>query len=263
MRKRMLLTAGLLVLSMTALGNAQSLSKTTNLQESKIGVTLDLTYVSKWLSKGVRAYGNKGGLFKTIDLDFYGTGFGIKTTHRNATSGGYVDNQRFDFRPYYKNCLFEDTAYLTNYNISVGYEYYPGLDRHRANTTYEWIYAFSWPELLPNGLVPKYIAHYEYPAGSDDNNRKITGWVHRFILGKNVYVQDFKNPLYLSGELAYADGLGGVGHDWAYFTAGISTKFDITDNISFVPGLYQQISMEDTVNTNDDTYVQLSMKYKF
>ena len=103
-------------------------------EEGKLGVTFDLTYASKWLSKGVEGYGQKGGLFKTIDIDLYGTGFGVKTTHRNSTSRGYVDKQRFDFRPYYKSQLFEDTSWATNYNLSVGYEYYPGLARRKANT---------------------------------------------------------------------------------------------------------------------------------
>ena len=81
-------------------------------EEKKLGVTLDLTYTSKWMSKGIEAYGSKGGLFKTIDIDFYGTGFGLRVTHRNATSSGYVDQQRFDYRPYIKGSLFEETSYL-------------------------------------------------------------------------------------------------------------------------------------------------------
>ncbi len=95
-------------------------------QEDELGVTLDLTYVSKWLTKGVEGYRSQGGLFKTIDIDFYGTGFGLKVTHRNAIEG-FVDSQRFDYRPYYKSKLFEGEACQTNYNISMGHEHYTGL----------------------------------------------------------------------------------------------------------------------------------------
>lgn len=232
-------------------------------QQDKLGVTLDLTYLSKWLSKGVQAYGQQGAFFKTVDIDFYGTGFGLKVKHRNATSSGYVDKQRFDYRPYYKSRLFEDKPYVTNYNLSVGYEHYPGLDRHTANTTFEWVFAFSWPKILPGGLVPGYIAHYEYPASGGQSNRKVAGWVHRFLLGYDINVLQLPNPLHLSTEVAYYDGLGNKGHDWAYFTTGLSTKFKLNDNLSFIPGVYHQISMEDSVNTNDVTYVALSMKYKF
>ena len=233
-------------------------------EKKELGVSLDLTYTSKWLTKGVEGYGSKGGLFKTIDVDFYGTGFGIKVTHRNATSSGYVNSQRFDYRPYYKGSLFEDTGYLTKYNLSVGYEHYTGLSRHKANTTYEWVAAFSWPKLLSCGLVPSYIAHYEYPASGGNANRKGAGWVHRFLLGQNVNVPELPNPVKLTAEAAYHDGLGNKTNDWAYFTTGISTKFNITDNLAFVPGLYHQITMDDSISRNKDiTYTMLSMKYKF
>ena len=114
-------------------------------EEKELGVTFDLTYTTKWLSKGIEAYGSKGGLFKTVDVDFWQTGWGIRVTHRNAIpESGYVDAQRFDFRPYYKGSILEDTSYFMKYDLSVEYEYYPGLSRYKANTTYEWINSFSW-----------------------------------------------------------------------------------------------------------------------
>ena len=233
-------------------------------EEHKLGVTLDLTYVSKYLSKGAEGYGQQGGLFKTIDVDLYGTGFGVKVMHRNATSSGYVDKERFDFRPYYKNQLFGGEPYATKYNISVGYEYYPGLAKHKAKTTYEWIFAFSWPNILPKNFIPSYIAHYEYPAGSGYRSRNITGWVHRFGLSYDLDVPELPQALRLSSEAAYTDGLGGAAHDWSYATFGLSTGFKITDNLSFLPGVYHQISIDDSVAKRDDiTYCKLSMRYKF
>ena len=232
-------------------------------EEGELGISFDLTYMSKWQSKGAEAYGQQGALFETIDVDLYGTGFGVKITHRNATASGYVDKQRFDYRPYYKSKLFESKSYATNYNVSCGYEHYPGLARDKANTTYEWIFAFSWPEILPGGLVPSYIAHYEYPAGSDYAYSHITGWVHRFGLGYDLDTPELPCPFHLSSELGYTDGLGGAAHDWSYATFGVSTKLKITDNLSFVPGIYHQVSMDDSVCERDVTYCKLSMKYKF
>jgi len=253
MKKGILLIA---VILLSATGTSEA-------REDKLGVTFDLTYRSKWLSKGVEAYGQQGALFETIDLDLYGTGFGVKVTHRNATGGGYVDNQRFDYRPYYKSQLFEERPYATNYNISVGYEHYPGLARNVANTTFEWIYAFSWPNIMPKGFVPSYIAHYEYPAGSNYRHHNITGWAHRFMLGYDLNLSTIPEPLHLSSELAYTDGLGGAVHDWSYATFGVSSGFKVTDNLTFVPGVYHQLSMDDSVCEHDVTYCILSMKYKF
>jgi len=243
-----------------------SATGTTRAEENKLGVTLDLTYVSKYMSKGSESYGQQGGLFKTIDLDFWRTGFGASVKHRSATSAGYVDKQRFDYRLYYYSCLFEDKPYVTKYNISWQYEHYPGLARNKANTTHEWKFSFSWPEILPgDNLTPYYTAYYEYPAGTGYRRHDVTGWVHVFGLGYDLTVPELPELLHLSADVSYRDGLGGgaVDHDWSHATFGISTKLKITDNLSFVPGVYHQISMDDSVSERDVTYCILSMKYKF
>ena len=257
MKRRLLFIA---VITSLAVSRAQS-------QDKQLGVTFDLTYLSKWLSKGVEAYGSHGALFKSIDLDFWGSGFGFEVIHRNAVGSGYVDQQRFDFRPYYKGTVFEDTPYTMNFNLSTEYEYYPRRDRKSANTTWEWIFAFSWPNILPQGFTPSYIAHFEYAAGENYTKQSGAdippGGVHRFILGYDLKALENIEPLHLSGELAYTDGLGGAEHDWSYATFGISTKLKIADNITFLPGIYYQISMEDSVCDHDVAYTGLSLKYKF
>jgi len=99
-----------------------SVVATAQAEEGQLGVTLDLQYRSKWLSKGKYGYGTQGAIFKITDLNFYDSGFGVKVTHRNATASGYVDKQRFDYRPYYKSVLFEDESYATK----SGYSPFPG-----------------------------------------------------------------------------------------------------------------------------------------
>jgi hypothetical protein len=255
----------ILLLSVLVLVMGVSISQGQETEKGKLGVTLDVTYMSKCMCKGSESYGQQGALLKTIDLDFWGTGFGAAVKHRNATSSGYVDKQKFYYKVYYAGRFFEDKAYLTKYKIRWQYGHYPGLARNKAKTTQEWKFAFSWPEILPAGLVPKYVAYYEYPAGSGYLRRDVTGWVHLFGLGYDLKVSELSNPLHLSAEAAYRDGLGGgaVDHDWSHATFGISTKFKINDNLSFIPRLYHQISMDDSVCKRDVTYCVLSMKYKF
>lgn len=260
MKRCLWVIASMMFLAGSVQADEQSLSET----EKELGVIFDLTYVSKWMSKGFQAYGQHGGIFETLDLDLWGTGFGVKITHRNSTSSGYVNRERLDYRVYYKNALFEGRRYFTKYNVGVGYEYYTYLDRKKAPTTFEWIFAFSWPELLGGGLVPSYTAHYEYPANGGTAYNYITGWVHRFGLAYEVDLEPLVNPIKLTGDLAYNDGLAGAEHDWSYFTLGASTKFDLSDELIFVPGLYHQITMDRSVCDRDDvTYCSLSLKYKF
>lgn len=231
--------------------------------EPTLGVSADVKYLSKWLSKGYPVYGSHGAVFSTVNLDFYQTGFGLIVTHRNATSSGYVNKQRFDYRAYYKSIFFEDEPYATKYNISLGYEHYYGRTRNKANTTWEWIGAFSWPQLLECGLVPSYIVHYETPVSGGDINRKVAGWAHRFGLGYDLNTSTLPNPLHLSSELVYNDGLGGLTHDWTHATFGISTNLDIAENLTLTPALYYQVSMDDAVNTSDELYTIIGLKYTF
>jgi hypothetical protein len=101
------------------------------------------------------------------------------------------------------------------------------------------------------------------------------GWLHILGIGYDLTVPELvpelpEQVLHLSANLVYNDGVGGayvpngsVDHDWSHFVFGASTDFDLGNNLAFCPGLYYQASMEDTVNSNDETWVSLSLKYKF
>ena len=135
----------------------------TQAQENKLGVTLDLTYRSKYMAKGAEGFGSDPGLFKTIDLDLWGTGFGVGVTHQGATKSGWVDKERFNDDVYYKNSLFDDATYKTKYKIRWRYKNYPDRPRKSKNSQ-EWQFKFSWPKILPvENLFPYYTVYYEYP----------------------------------------------------------------------------------------------------
>ena len=165
-------------------------------QEKKLGITYEEQYHSKWLSKGVEAYGQQGAFFEIIDLDLYSSGFGLQVIHRHATSD-YVNKQRFDYRPYVKGEFFKEKPYAMKYDIGVEYEHYPRLATHKSYTSYEWQFGFSWPNILPKGFVPSYIAHYEYPV-KHNQRLNFTGWVHRFELDYYMDVPQLPKPLCLS-----------------------------------------------------------------
>lgn len=229
--------------------------------DAGIGVKLDVTYVSKWLSKGSYAYGNQGAVFETIDLDFFGSGFGAKVTHRSATSSGYAKKQRFDYRPYFKFVMNEGDTWQTNANVSVGYENYYKVSRRNANSTWEWVGAFAFPNLLGECWTPAYVVHYESQADSDNPNYGISGWVHRFLLSYDFQTEI---PLKFTSEIAYSDGLGGKTYDWAYANFGLTTSYKLSDNVKLVPGIYHQVTMDKAVNPDKDlTYAKVSLKVDF
>jgi hypothetical protein len=55
--------------------------------------------------------------------------------------------------------------------------------------------------------------------------------------------------------------------DWTDFVFGVSTDFDLGSNFIFTPGVYHQITMEDSATgvapNHDITWADLTIKYKF
>ena len=232
-------------------------------EEGKLGATGDLTYMSKWMTRGKEGYGQQGAFFETVDLDLWGSGLGMAVSHQSATSSGYVDGQRLNYKLYCTDSLFDGEPYETEFKLDWIYKNYYGRARNVGNSQ-EWKCIFSWPELLSKGLEPYYISDYEHPAGSHyGSTNHWTGWIHQMGLKANLNIPELPDPLCLSSEVAYTDGFRAADHDWSYATFGISTKLRISDKLSFVPRLYHQISMDDSVSKRDVTYCVLSMKYEF
>ena len=72
----------------------------------------------------------------------------------------------------------------------------------------------------------------------------------------------------LHTEAVFNDGVGpngaNVDHDWTNVVFGANTTFDLRGNISLTPGVYHQITMDNSVNPDDDeTWATLSATYKF
>ncbi len=256
----------IMVLSATAFaGPAESNSP----GEKKLSVTFDLTYMSRYMSKGFSSYGPRGAFFETMSVDLWDTGFGVSVGHQSALGSGYVNKHRFNYGVYYSNSFFKDRVYETKFRVDWIYKDYYKRASEKSDAQ-NMIFDFSWPNILPiKNLSPYYIADYEYPAGSNYGNRTISGFVHRFGLAYNLTIPELPKPLKLTAETAYNDGFNNkpshyIDHDWAYSTFGISTVIPVNKNLSFVPALYQQITMDKSVNDKHDiTYCKISMKYKF
>ena len=237
-------------------------------EEKELGVSLDVSYVSKWMSRGDEVWSEDGGFFETVNLDLWGTGFKVAVIHRSATGGGWVNKQRMDYMLSYSDSAFDDTPYKTKF--TVGYMYKNWYDNLESASGGDkdiemWVLKYTLPKLLGStGLTPYGVTTYDCPAhGHDGFNKHWDGWVHRFGLGYELSVPDLPNPLHLTSEIAYTDGFRADDHDWSYATFGAFTKVKLSENMALVPGIYHQISMDDSVLKHNVTYCQISMQYKF
>jgi len=69
--------------------------------------------------------------------------------------------------------------------------------------------------------------------------------------------------LKLSSQVVYNSGVGATGmveHDWSHATFGLSTGFALSENLTFTPGIYYQLSMEDSVNPEDESDLSFDWK---
>lgn len=265
--RKILIVAVLLSLSLAGLASAE---------KDKLGVTLDVTYLSRYIFRGVDLYAeNHSAIQPSIDIDLYGTGFALNVLNSRANRSGFEDSEELRVGLRYANSLFKGQRYTTAYTIGWSYYGYPDMPKKGAIApvadVQEAYAVFVWPRIFNiEGLVPSYTLVHLWPAQSNSAARKNGGWVHVFGLGYDLAVPGFlpgtkEQIIHLSADAVYNGGVGGpaVEHDWSHATFGISTEFKISENLSFIPGFYYQSSWEDSINTEDETWCKLSMRYKF
>ena len=271
MRKGILLIA-VILLSMAGFVRAE---------EEKLGVDFDVTWVSKYLWRGIDRLDDKAALQPSIKLDFYDTGLSFKVWASYAGGGGMGTNSsrtgrfsrvnatEFRYILAYDRTFFEAENYATD--VTVNYIYYDFIDEpDRAQDAQEIGVGFAWPNICPAGVVPSYYVGKIWPSRSNSGpvvTGDYAGWVHIFGLGYDLTVPGIlpdvpEQVVSFSAALVYNDGYAGASHDWSHATFGISTPMAI-GQLTFTPAVYYQSSFEDSVNTSDELYTGLSLSFSF
>lgn len=275
--KQKVLLATIVLLATTALVQAQD----------ELHGFFDLTYQSKYMWRGIDVYDDKSAIQPTVMLDLYGTGLGFSVEGHRANSSGFETTERWDFTLFYKNALFMEESYATQYLLGWRYFYFPDapLDGMAPGASgdidLQEIHAvLSWPNILPvEGLVPTYVLVKLWPAesgtfvGSGGPSGTASGFAHIFMLDYALPVEDLlpdmpEQILKLHSEVVFNDGVDprgiGVDHDWTNAVFGIATDFDLGNNLTLTPGVYYQVTMDKTINDDqDETWATLGLKYSF
>ena len=276
MKKGILLAA---VILLSAAGFAQA-------QEGELSGTVDLTYLSSYIWRGFDVYSNNHSALQLgIDLDLYDTGFGLSILNTRPTGSGNFtfrglsvpsqDLERIDLTLYYGNSLLEGETYATNYTVGWAYYNHPDNPSDFADMQ-EFFASLSWPEACPFGVVPSYTVVCLWPSESNSvlnralqaGGTSVGGWLHVVGLGYDLTVpgplpEIPEQTLHLSADMTYNDGVLGADQDWSHAVLGVSTDFDLVENVAFTPALYYQASMDKSVNASDEWWFTLGLSYKF
>jgi len=264
--KRVILMAVVCLLAAAGLAKAQA---------GELSGMVDVTYQSKYIWRGFDVYGDKSAIQSSVNLDLFGTGFGVSVMGHRANSSGYELGERWDYYAYYGNKLFEDELYAINWRLGYVYYNFPDLSSHKRGSAdlqeIHWI--LSWPNALPvKGLVPTYILVKLWPSNAGSLQRETSGFAHIFMLDYGLPIAGIlpdtdEQVLRFHSELVFNDGVhpagGNADHDWSNIVFGVETDFALDSNFSLTPGIYHQISMDDSVNDEDETWANLSLRYKF
>ena len=249
-------------------------------QSRELHGVIDFTYQSKFVWRGFDVFGDKSAIQPSVDLDLYGTGFGVSAMGHRANSGGFENGERWDYTLYYYNSLFDGERYATNYRVNWVYYNLPDCDRQDFDLQEIWT-GFSWPNLFGvKGLVPTYVLAKAWPgsSGSMVGTRSAfggtaSGWAHIFLLDYGLPIPSLlgdsgEQVLRLHADVTYNDGVGpggqNIDQDWSHAVFGAATDFEMGGGFVLTPGVYHQITMDKSVNPDkDETWVSLSATYKF
>jgi len=269
--KKQLLIGAVIVLIAVSLGYAQ---------EPEIKGTASLTYTSKYVWRGFSVFGSKSAIHPMVDLftPDYNVGFSVEG-HR--ASSGYELTERWDYSLYYLGKMFENESYAIDYRLAYVYYNYPDLSSHTTGSLdlQEGHAVLSFPKLLEvEGLVPSYVLVKLMPVNSgtvvgakSPSGGTASGWAHIFMLDYTVPVHcpftGLDRKVNFHSEAIYNDGVApngaNVDHDWSNAVFGVSTNYEIEENLFFTPGFFYQSSWDDSVNSSDEYWVSLGLSYKF
>jgi hypothetical protein len=264
MKKVILLTA-VILLSATTFAQAQ---------DGELSGTIDLTFLSQYIWRGFDWFGKDSAIQPSVDLDLYGTGLGMKVLWSKGMGDGNELMERLDLTLYYGNTLYEYETYATKYQVGWAYYYFPDgpAPVTSGNLDFQEFFAtLSWPEILPEGIVPNYTIIKMWQTVEGSVMAEISGWLHILGVGYDLPIEGLlpdtpEQILHLSAAMVYNSDVGLTApsdSDWSHAVFGVSTDFDLGNDLTLTPGVYFQSSWEDDINSSDEFWASVGVSYAF
>ena len=245
-----------------------------------------LAWDSKYLWRGFDFYDDKAAVHLLTDLRLFDTGFGLSVAGHRAATSGFEDKERWDFTPYYQNSLFKDQPYVTHFRAGWVYYAYPQLNSAQSTNLQEAHLMLSWPNLLPiKGLVPTYALVKMWQASEESILLSANAWLHVLMLDYAFPIPSLIGPdlpdqiVELHSEIVYNGGFSPTparpvndwhivhpnpDSDWSDAVFGVSTDFKFGHGITFTPGVFYQLTLDNSINEDDEElWAGVTLKWSF
>jgi len=244
-------------------------------EDGQYGVTVDTTWVSKYIWRGFDLLDDKAAIQPSVSFDL-GSGFSATVwaswagASQNGGDVSTVNANEMDYILSYANGFCQGETYETAY--SLNWVYYDFTDQpSKAADAQEINASIAMPNLCPYGVVPSYTIIKMWAAKGWGDAGELGGWIHVLGLDYALTIPGFmdNNPeqtIDLHWDLTYNDGTGltdgSVDHDWSHTTFGVSTDVAVGPG-TFRPGVFYQVSMDKSVNNENELYTGLSYALNF
>lgn len=238
---------------------SQEVAKTEN-----IGVTTEMTVSTQYLWRGYDLFDDHGAYQPSVTWDSFDTGFSVNVWGSFPFGSGNEVFKELDYTVAYGTTLFEEEIYAIDVGVNYIYYDFPGVSSQFVPDSQEVGISIALPGLFTiaeKTLVPSYYGGKLWPSDSGLES-DVAGGYHTFGLAYDVTIPGMEQVWNLSADVHYNDGLFGSDHDWSHATLGVSTRFEIGP-VQVTPFLGYQISMDASVNPEDEIYGGLSMSVNF
>ena len=247
-------------------------------QDGELHGSVGLEFGSKYVWRGIDVYDDHAAIHSSVDLDLYGTGLGFNVMGHRAIND-FERGERWDYTIYYRNAMFQEEKYATNY--MVGWRYYNYPEWNMGDWDLQEVHVvLSWPQICEKGMVPSYCIVKLWPSatgsfvGSDAAPGTASGFAHILMLDypwtvPGILPETPEQVLNLHAETAYVDGVDprgvNVDHDWLYALFGVTTNYDIYEDFVLTPGVYYQRTMDKSLlnGDSDETWATIKLTYNF
>lgn len=243
---------------------------------TRIQGLVDVTAQSKYVWRGFDWFNSRAATQLTAGVDLPEIGTGFLVSGHMAMGRGYESRERWDYSFYYRNTLATGELYETRYRLGWVYYNHPALPA-RQNDLQEGYGVVSFPKITGvKGLIPSYVLIKMWPAqggGLVNTAGYADGWMHVINLDYVFSVPGAlpelpEQVVKLHSEITYNDGLNPVDGvpveaGFSHVVVGGSTDYELGYGFSLTPAVFYQVSLEDTVNPEDQLWGTLGLRYQF
>jgi len=268
---RFWLGTGFLMFS-SALILAQEIQETPA-ESQKLGIDLETAYVSRYMWQGYVLFDDHAALQPGVTWNLFDTGFSLNVwgsipmgTGSFNDSGGINQWQELDYTAAYEVSFFEEQPWQVDVGTKYLYYHFPKLN-HLADCQ-ETGLSIGLPNAIRCGPIPIAVSYYGaklWPTSSGVDD--VAGGYHVLCTSADFDIpwpgkSDKSQTFTFCADLTYNDGIYNADHDWSHVTMGLSTDFDL-EPFTVSPFLNYQISMDDSVNTENELYGGVSVSISF